>query len=265
MCAVLAEQWTCISCGCRILWSHPDPGIKSFSRIHFSVATLFIQKLHLTDPAPGTSHCYCIPGASAILTEPSGCCDSWSGLKSKWCTQGGLILASSLTDPPTEQSSCGRSRGRGRVLIRLIASSESMAESHGQTKTDENGAQAGIVSGLKRAWKEFSHTRRTPAQKSTIFLHFGNYFTAVYWKESLNFGASSDRWQDSCKAHFFAWLLLQSFWSTSFVQFFAWLIFQTVSREICDLLQIWSMSLSNRMSLKQKCLFVENIVTINIS
>ena len=156
---VCSVGWTCISCGCRILLSHPDPGIKSFSRIHFSVATLFIQKLHLTDPAPGTSHCYCIPGASAILTEPSGC-DSWSGLKSKWCTQGGLVLASSLTDPPTEQSSCG-SRGRGRVLIRLIASSESMAESHGRPKTDENGAQELSVDwkGLERS----SVTRRTPA------------------------------------------------------------------------------------------------------
>ena len=184
-CAVLAEQWTCISCGCKILRSHPDPGIKSFPCINFSFGTLFIQKLHLTDPAPGTRTTVKLY-TNCMLTEPSDC-DSWSGLKSKWCTQGGLILASSLTDPLTEQSSCG---SRSRVLIRLIASTESTAESHGRTKTDENGARAGIVSGLKRAWKEFSDTRRKPAQWCISSRTLGAISLQSGEKSLINVGAT---------------------------------------------------------------------------
>ena len=89
---VCSVGWACISCGCRILWSHPDPGIKSFPCISFSSGTLFIRKLHhLTDASLRVGPWCCIPIiTSTILTEPSGC-DSSSGLKSKRCSQGGWV------------------------------------------------------------------------------------------------------------------------------------------------------------------------------
>ena len=74
--------WTCISCGCRILWSYPDPGIKSFPCISSSSGTLFIRKLHPLTDASLAPWC-CIPITSTTLTESSGC-DSSSGL---WCSQ----------------------------------------------------------------------------------------------------------------------------------------------------------------------------------